>query len=169
MTEARAIATVSAADGYAGILKVFRERQAELRLSAEKIDELVLGKDSENRYSAKWLSGQKTLGRKSWGDALGATAMKLVFVVDEEALARLQRFGHLETRNDLQVRSIARIRVTKWLFTPRSARKAAKKRAAKLTKRERIASARKAANTRWKRIRDARRAARCAPSETASG
>lgn len=147
----RQIAMVSAAEGYAGILRAFRARQAELGLSGEKIDELVGGEDNDIRYAAKWLSGLKTLGPKSWGDALGTMAMKLVFVEDEAALAKLRK--HLETRNGSQVRTIARIRVTKWLFTPRSGRRAAKKRHARLTKQERAAAARHAANTRWIRVR----------------
>lgn len=161
MTE-RVLATVRAADGYAGILKAFRDRQAELGLSGEKLDEII-GNDG-NRSSAKWLSGVKSLGPKSWGDALGGTGMKLVFVEDEKALERLQK--HIETRNDAQVRTIARIRVTKWLFTPRSGRKAAKIRARKLTKEQRRESARHAATTRWERVRRRRAAGRNAPGQT---
>jgi hypothetical protein len=160
MTEPRPIAVVTAADGYAGILKAFRDRQAQLGLSAESIDEIAMGKDSANRYAAKWLSGMKGLGPKSWGDALGAMGMKIVFVEDPEQIARLTK--HLQSRNSQQVRTNVRIRVTTWLFTSRSGRRIAKKREAGKTKEQRTRAARHASNIRWKRERARRKAARLA-------
>lgn len=154
----RPIATVRAADGYAGILKAFRDRQAQLGLSGEKLDEII-GNDG-NRSSIKWLTGIYALGEKSWGDALGGTAMYVTFHEDAEQLKKIQK--HLQTRNKSQVRTNVRIRVTKWLFNPRSARRAAKEREAKKTKEQRIAAATKAANARWRRVREQRRARRCA-------
>jgi hypothetical protein len=160
MTEPAVIATVTAADGYAGILRAFRDRQAQLGLSAEKIDEIAQGKDFENRYAAKWLSGMKGLGPKSWGDALGAMAMKIVFVEDEKQLERLKK--HLQTRNSAQIRTMPCIRVTKWLFTSRSGRRAGKKAHVGKTKEQRTHAARHAVNIRWKRERARRKAARLA-------
>lgn len=159
---ARPIATVRAADGYAGILKAFRDRQAQLGLSGEKLDEII-GNDG-NRSSIKWLTGIYALGEKSWGDALGGTAMYVTFHEDAEQLKKIQK--HLQSRNKSQVRTNVRIRVTKWLFNPRSARRAGKSSAAKLTAKERSERARKASNTRWRRVRERRRAARCAPTIT---
>lgn len=153
--EPRTIAVVTAAEGYAGILRVFRQRQAELGLSAEKIDHIVLGEDSENRYATKWLCGHKTLGEKSWGDALGATAMKIVFVEDSHQLEKLKKY--LETRDESYVRANARIRVTKWLFNARSGRRAAKRRHAKLSKKQRQDNARALATRRWIALRRRRR------------
>lgn len=165
MTQAkpRVIAEVRSADGYAGILQAFRKRQDELGLSTDKLDEIAGGDENDNRYATKWLSGSKALGRKSWGDALGGMGMMLLFVEDPAAMARLRK--HIGTRNSSHVRSIARIRITRWLFTPRSARKSAKKRWSKTPKGKRAANARKAANTRWRRVREARRAARNAPAQ----
>lgn len=165
MTTPAVIATVTAADGYAGILRAFRDRQAQLGLSAEKIDEIAQGKDFENRYAAKWLSGMKGLGPKSWGDALGAMGMKIVFVEDPAQIARLKK--HLQSRNGQQVRTNVRIRVTTWLFTSRSGRRIAKKREAGKTKAERSRAARHASNIRWKRERARRKAARLALQITA--
>lgn len=161
MTTPAVIATVTAADGYAGILRAFRDRQAQLGLSGESIDEITMGKDSENRYSGKWLSGMRGLGPKSWGDALGAMGMKIIFIEDEKQMEKLKK--HLQTRNKQQVRTLVRIRVTKWLFTSRSGRRAGKLSAEKFTKEERIVRATRASNTRWKREREKRRLARCAP------
>lgn len=161
--ESRQIAVVSAAEGYAGILRAFRDRQAELGLSADKIDEIAGGEENDIRYATKWLSGMKALGPKSWGDALGAMAMKLVFIEDDAQLAKIRK--HLEQRDERYVRTNARIRVTKWLYTPRSGRKAAKDRHARTPKEQRVEAARKAANTRWIRERKRIAARRCAPGE----
>lgn len=161
MSAPRTIATVCAAEGYAGILKAFRKRQEQLGISGEKIDEII-GNDG-NRSAAKWLSGLKGLGPKSWGDALGSTAMKIIFVEDTEQLQRLAK--HLETRAENHVRTIARIRVTRWLFTPRSGRKTAKRRWRNTPKRARVAAAKKAANARWSAERARRAKSRCAPRE----
>lgn len=158
MSEPKQIAVVTAADGYAGILRAFRDRQAQLGLSAEKIDEITLGKDSENRYATKWLNGAKSLGPKSWGDALGSTGMMIVFVEDEAQMVKLQK--HLQTRNNSQVRTMPRIRVTTWLFTPRSGRRNGRKRWKDVTKEERSRAARHAINIRWKRERERRKLAR---------
>jgi hypothetical protein len=160
MSEPRQIAVVTAADGYAGILRAFRDRQAQLGLSAEKMDEITMGEDSENRYSSKWLSGIKALGAKSWGDALGSTGMMIVFVEDVAQMAKLQK--HLQSRNNSQVRTMPRIRVTKWLFTPRSARRNGKKRWKDVPKADRSRAARHAINIRWKRERARRKLARMA-------
>lgn len=160
MTEPRPIAVVTAADGYAGILKAFRDRQAQLGLSTDKIDEITQGENHDPRYATKWLSGMRGLGPKSWGDALGAMAMKIVFVEDEKQLEKLKK--HLQTRNDAQIRPLPRIRVTTWLFTPRSGRRNAKKRWKDVPKDERVRAARHAINIRWKRERERRKAARLA-------
>lgn len=165
MSEPRTIATVTAADGYAGILRAFRNRQAQLGLAAEKIDAIVMGDDSENRYATKWLSGMKSLGPKSWGDALGAMGMKIVFIEDEAQMVKLQK--HLQTRNNSHVRAMPRIRVTKWLFTPRSGRRNGKKLWANTTKEERTRAARHLNNIRWKRERAKRKAKRLAEQANA--
>jgi len=163
MIEPRPIAVVTAADGYAGILRAFRDRQAQLGLSAESIDEISMGKDSANRYAAKWLSGMRGLGPKSWGDALGSTGMMIIFVEDVKQMAKLQK--HLQTRNNQQVRAMPRIRVTKWLFTPRSGKRNGKKRWDGVPKEERVRAARHASNIRWKRERERRKAARVAAQQ----
>lgn len=162
----RVIATVRAADGYVGILQAFRARQAELGLSVEKIEAIAQGKDCENRYATKWLSGAKGLGPKSWGDALGSMGMKLIFVEDDDQMRKLQK--HLQSRNNSQVRTNVPLRIAKWLFTSRSGRKIAKAREARKTQEQRSAGAAHASNTRWKRERARRRAARCAPLEAHS-
>lgn len=167
MTDPAVIATVTAADGYAGILRVFRDRQAKLGLSAQKLDEITMGEDSENRYSAKWLSGMRGLGPKSWGDALGAMGMMIVFLEDPAQIAKLQK--HLQTRNSAQIRTMPRIRVTKWLFTSRSGRRNGKKAHTGKTKEQRTRAARHAVNIRWKRERARRKAARLALQITQAG
>lgn len=156
----RPIAVVTAADGYAGILRVFRDRQAKLGLSTDKIDEITQGENHDPRYATKWLSGMRGLGPKSWGDALGAMAMKIVFVEDEAQLAKLKK--HLQTRNAAQIRTLPRIRVTNWLFTSRSGRRNGKKAHVGKTKEQRSRAARHAVNIRWKRERERRKAARLA-------
>lgn len=170
MTEPRPIAVVTAADGYAGILRAFRDRQAQLGLSGDKLDAIIFGNTSDaagaNRYAVKWLSGMKGLGPKSWGDALGAMGMKIVFVEDPEQIAKLKK--HLQSRNTAQIRTLVRIRVTKWLFTSRSGRRAGKRSAAALTKEERARRAQRASKARWKKVREERRKARCAPTEVQS-
>lgn len=167
MSEPRQIAVVTAADGYAGILRAFRDRQAQLGLSTDKIDEITQGENHDPRYATKWLSGMRGLGPKSWGDALGSMAMKIVFVEDEKQLERLKK--HLQTRNGQQVRTNVRIRLTSWLFTSRSGRRIAKKREAGKTKAERSRAARHASNIRWKRERARRKAARLALQITHTG
>lgn len=157
MSQERRIAVVTAADGYAGILQALRDRQAELGLALDTIDAIVMGRDSENRYASKWLSGQKALGPKSWGDALGGLALKIAFIEDEDALRKIKQ--HVGTRDDKQIRPAHRIRVTTWLFTPRSGRKAGKRRLDTMTPEQRSKAARRAANVRWQRVRAARRGA----------
>lgn len=170
MSEPRPIAVVTAADGYAGILRAFRDRQAQLGLSTDKIDEITQGKSADchdPRYATKWLSGMRGLGPKSWGDALGAMGMKIVFIEDEAQMLKLQK--HLQTRNNQQVRPMPRIRVTKWLFTPRSGRRNGKKRWENTTKEERIRTAIGLNEIRWKRERARRKAARLALQITQAG
>jgi hypothetical protein len=79
---------------YDGLIAAFRNRAAELQVAGETIDE-VAGLPA--RYSAKLLGPNqiRRIGAISLGPLLGALALKLVIVEDEDALrqygSRLKR------------------------------------------------------------------------------
>jgi hypothetical protein len=82
-------------DGYRGLVQALLSRKDELDVSFETLDHVA---GLPVRYSAKVLCArQKTLGPTSLGALLGALALKLAIVSDEEQLARIQ---HRLTRSN---------------------------------------------------------------------
>jgi hypothetical protein len=73
--------------GYRGLVEALLSRKDELDVSFETIDHVA---GLPVRYSAKVLGRQKMLGPTSLGALLGALALKLAIVSDEEQLARIK-------------------------------------------------------------------------------
>jgi hypothetical protein len=70
---------------YESLITALRARASELNTPLQSIDDLAGLPDS---YVAKILTGHKNIGRISFGPLLGAMALKLFLVPDDEALAR---------------------------------------------------------------------------------
>jgi hypothetical protein len=90
------------ATDYDGLIGAFRNRAAELQVAGETIDE-VAGLPA--RYSAKLLGPNQVrrIGAVSLGPLLGALALKLIIVEDEDALR--QYGSRLKRRNPNLVRN----------------------------------------------------------------
>jgi hypothetical protein len=78
--------------GYECLHEIMRLRAEALAMTRESIDELA---GLQPGYAAKVLAPRpiKRMGSLSMGLMLPALGMKLVAIVDEEALERLRRFG----------------------------------------------------------------------------
>jgi hypothetical protein len=75
-------------DGYMGLVQALLSRKDELDVSFETLDHVA---GLPVRYSAKVLGArQRTLGPASLGALLGALALKLAIVSDEEQLERIK-------------------------------------------------------------------------------
>jgi hypothetical protein len=72
---------------YDGLLGALRQRAIELNTPLESIDEVA---GLPTRYTTKLLGGVRGLGRVSLGPLLGALALKLVVMPDNDALARVR-------------------------------------------------------------------------------
>jgi hypothetical protein len=148
------------ATNYDSLIAAFRNRVAELQVAGETIDE-VAGLPA--RYSAKLLGPTQVrkIGAISLGPLLGALALKLVIVEDENAL---RQYGpRLKRRNPNLVRkhnSVVHVTRTRREFRemgkiggPLSRKYMSKERASEI--------GRKAAKARWSKpkIVEAKRAA----------
>jgi hypothetical protein len=79
---------IAEVDCYRGLLQALLARKDELDVSYETLDHVA---GLPVRYSAKVLGArQRTLGPTSLGALLGALALKLAIVSDEEQLARIK-------------------------------------------------------------------------------
>jgi hypothetical protein len=86
---------IAEVDCYRGLLQALLSRKDELDVSFETLDHVA---GLPVRYSAKVLGGrQRTLGPTSLGALLGALALKLAIVSDEE---QLERIKHRLTRSN---------------------------------------------------------------------
>lgn len=152
--EPRQIAVVRAHEGYAGILAAFRARADELNTNRVVLGEIA---GLTPGHMAKILAGLKGLGPESWGPTLGAHGMAIAFIEDPQALEQIA--SRLTPRNNSQVRAhaMASKPVPKWLWNPRNARRAARKRWAKMTDAQRKRAARKAWRTRRRKRREAQK------------
>jgi hypothetical protein len=72
---------------YDGLLAALRQRAIELNTPLESIDEVA---GLPTRYTTKLLGGMRGLGRVSLGPLLGALALKLAVMPDNDALARIR-------------------------------------------------------------------------------
>jgi hypothetical protein len=82
-----AIEPLAIVTDYNGLVAALRRRIIELDTSLEAVDE-VAGLPA--RYTSKALGRTRGLGRTSLGPLLGALAVKLAVVPDNEALARIR-------------------------------------------------------------------------------
>jgi hypothetical protein len=73
--------------GYRGLVEALLSRKDELDVSFETLDHVA---GLPVRYSAKVLGRQKVLGPTSLGALLGALALKLAIVSDDDQLARIK-------------------------------------------------------------------------------
>ena len=73
---------------HCGLVTALRRRITELGTGLDSVDEVAGLPDG---YTGKVLVGRHGLGRVSLGAILGALAVKIVLVSDEEALARVRR------------------------------------------------------------------------------
>lgn len=107
------------ATDYNGLIAAIRNRADELQVAGETIDE-VAGLPA--RYSAKLLGPNQVrrIGAVSLGPLLGALALKLIIVEDEDALR--QYGSRLKRRNPNLVRS-KRNTVVHWTRTTHEYRK----------------------------------------------
>jgi hypothetical protein len=79
---------IAEVNSYRGLVEALLSRKDELDVSFETLDHVA---GLPVRYSAKVLCArQKTLGPTSLGALLGALALKLAIVSDEEQFARIQ-------------------------------------------------------------------------------
>jgi hypothetical protein len=155
MTDARQIAVIRSGQGYNAFdlfLQTFFKRRVELGISGETLDDIT---GLTTRYSQKILEGKKLFGRQSFGEMLGGLGIQITISEDREALEKIQKRLERSPLDESQIRvhANARMCVPRWLFNPRKASKAAKKRWAKVPKKKRARAARKAARIRWSRPR----------------
>ena len=88
MADLQIVADVSADRVWDGLREACRKRVAELGTTFESVDHVA---GLPTRYVSKLLSpsGMKSPGLTSLGPLLGALGLRLLVVVDEEAMARI--------------------------------------------------------------------------------
>lgn len=151
VTEPRQIAVVrsgQAYNAYEAFLQALLKRRAELGISSETLDDIA---GLTTRYSQKLLTEIRVFGSDSFGSTLGGLGLGIIIFEDEEALQLVQKRLEGSPIDETQVRvhANARMRITRWLFSPRKASAAAKKRWSKVPKAKRIQHARELARKRW--------------------
>jgi hypothetical protein len=131
---------------YDGLLAAIRARRDELKVAHLVIDDVA---GLQTGYTSKLLSDPpiRNLGAMSLGPLLGTLGLALAIVHDGEALRRVQ--GRLTPRRHAHKRAD---RSHTW-FTSKNAREMALKRAAKMSEKQRSASASRAAKARWRKPR----------------
>jgi hypothetical protein len=82
-----AIEPIAVVTDYNGLLAALRRRAIALNAPLEALDDLA---GLPTRYVGKLLGGKHALGRVSFGPLLGALALKLAVMPDDEALARIR-------------------------------------------------------------------------------
>lgn len=137
-------------NAYDAFLQALLKRRAELGISGETLDDIT---GQPTRYSQKLLEGRKVFGRKSFGDMLGGLAVGVMIFEDEAALELIQK--RLEqsplTKSQVRMQANACMQVPRWLFGPRKASQAAKKRWKDVPESKRRKHARMAARKRWRK------------------
>jgi hypothetical protein len=133
------------------LLAAIRGRLDELGVTYDVLDRVA---GLPDRFSSKLLCRPpaRHVSALTLWLVLGAVGYKIALVHDEDALAKVK--GLLSKRKIPNRRiteiTVARRRMSLWLFTPERGREMAKLRAAKLTPEQRTQSARKASRVRWK-------------------
>jgi hypothetical protein len=82
-----AIEPLAVVTDYDGLVTALRQRIVELGTSIEAVDGII---GLPTRYTGKLLNGARGIGRVSLGSLLGALALKLAVMPDNDALARLR-------------------------------------------------------------------------------
>lgn len=131
---------------YDQLIAAFRARRDELKVTHLTLDDIA---GLQGGYTGKLLSDPpiRAFGRVSLGPILGALGLAVVLVQDNAALRRVQ--DRLVTRKH---RKMHADRSQSW-FTSKNAREMARRRAMKMSEKERSASASKAAKARWRKPR----------------
>jgi hypothetical protein len=150
----RQLGEVTTLNGYAGLIEVFRRRFDELGITGETADHLG---GIAAGHTTKLLTRDhlKKFGPVTLGAILGVLGMKLVAVVDEEALAQISRrltparFRRWDANNGMRTRR-KRARPTYWFSNPEHARLARLKGILLMSPAARRRAARHAAQARWR-------------------
>jgi hypothetical protein len=82
-----AIEPITVITDYDGLITALRQRAIELNTPLESIDEVAR---LPTRYTTKLLGKRTVLGPMSFGAILGALALKLAVMPDNDALARIR-------------------------------------------------------------------------------
>ncbi len=139
---------------YDGIIEAYRKRVADLGITNEMIDHLS---GLQSGYVGKLLGPAqiRSIGRQSFGLLNQTLAMKMIFVVDEEAAKTMQsRWEKREVavimHSRLSIKAIERfLPIVAREMGRRGASKGARAGWAKLNPKKRAAKARRAARARW--------------------
>jgi hypothetical protein len=134
------------------LLTAIRARIAELDVSYDTLDRIA---GLPDRFASKLLCNPpiRQISQATLWLLMGAIGFKLALIPDAEGLAKVQ--NRLVKRRGpnphITMITVARRRVSPWLFSPERGREMARVRLAKLGPKRRGEIARNAARSRWKR------------------
>jgi hypothetical protein len=154
----RQLGEVTTLNGYAGLVDVFRRRFDELGITGECCDH-VGGLASGHTTKLLTRDHMRKFGPVTLGAILGALAIKLIAVADEEQLAQIRarltpaRFRRWDANNGMRT-GRKRARPTYYFSNPENARLARLKGILLTTPGQRRRAARHAAQARWRLARE---------------
>jgi hypothetical protein len=142
-------------ESYDDLVHALRARVDQLGMSQETLDTLAgLQGYSSDGLGLKPQGNTRSLGRMSFGAALGALGLKILLVEDHDAFARVRDLllerDRADARRENAKPSGMRARENAWVLLGRAGGHA---RIALLTAKQRVRLARKAARARWRKAR----------------